>query len=255
MNGNVLNNEGSMDIVNYLNLLQGSNNGVVSEVVESLEEDTVYALYKDKGYRYIDKMVSKYIFDVVTENILVNHYNRSSGRVLLKYKTTNKKQTSWTAPSVVMTYKEVSITDKQDVRKFGEDVYVNLLDYYTKVLVEGAVKELFSANQMLNKSKSLDTLEESFRYVCFMIENTTGVVTYKQLDVLKDSVLGYAKTLADKEEDKNPYNIVSTRKNRVTKNRGDVLHKRLTAILTVEDRVKAPDGVDEYCMKKGIVLP
>lgn len=193
---------GSSDVVTYLKMMEYEDNG---ELISSWGEDIAYGLYEDKKYEGLRGYVLFYIFEVVTGNMKMHHFNQLESKVGLKYFSPEEDVVSnFNNQEGAMLTRYIVLTDSKDMRNYGEQHFEEFITYYIRELVITLTKELLRDEGMINVFTMMDRVEYALQFIYFAKREGMGVVTEERYLLIKERILEYIQQEIEKFEKEIP---------------------------------------------------
>lgn len=197
----------SSDVVTYLKMMEYEDNG---EIISRWGEDIAYGLYVDKQYEGLKGFVLYYIFEVVTGNMKMFHFNQLESKVGLKYFSPEEDIVSnFNNQEGAMLTRYVVLTESKDMRNYGEQHFEEFITYYIKELVISLTKESLGDRGMVNVFTMLDRVEYALQFIYYATREGMGVVTEERYLLIKERIFEYIQQEIEKSERERPKQHIS----------------------------------------------
>lgn len=197
----------STDVVTYLKMMEYEDNG---DLISSWGEDIAYGLYVDKQYEGLKGYVLYYIFEVVTGNMKMFHFNQLESKVGLKYFNQEEDVvTNYNSQEGAMLTRYVELTKAKDMRNYGEQHFEEFITYYIRELVISLTKESLGDGGMVNVFTMLDRVEYALQFIYFATREGMGVVTEERYLLMKERIFEYIQQEIEKSEGDRPKRYIS----------------------------------------------
>lgn len=170
----------SEDIATYLMLMDGE---AVEETIRNWGEEIAYELYVTETFTHLNGYVLYYIFEIVTENMKLNYFENEVGRVTIKYLEEVKKGNHIGGKALLS--REVTLTNKRDMRECGEDTFKTLIKKY----VEDSVEVVSGTDGYGWFIELIGTIEYIIQFTYFAYQTNLGVLTEEGYQEVKDFIL------------------------------------------------------------------
>ena len=189
----------SSDVVTYLKMMEYEDNG---ELISSWGEDIAYGLYIDKQYEGLKGYVLYYIFEVVTGNMKMHHFNQLESRVGLKYFNSEEDVvTNYNSQDGAMLTRYVELSEAKDMRNYGEQHFEEFITYYIRELVISITKETLGDGGMGHVFTMLDRVEYALQFIYYATREGMGVVTEERYLLIKERIFEYIQQEIEKSEE------------------------------------------------------
>lgn len=197
----------SSDVVTYLKMMEYEDNG---ELISSWGEDIAYGLYIDKQYEGLKGYVLYYIFEVVTGNMKMHHFNQLESRVGLKYFNSEEDVvTNYNSQDGAMLTRYVELSEAKDMRNYGEQHFEEFITYYIRELVISITKETLGDGGMGHVFTKLDRVDYVIQFIYYATREGMGVLSEERYLLIKERIFEYIHQEIEKYEKERPNRYIS----------------------------------------------